>query len=89
MRDSVNLLASEIVLSSIQRLLDLVLFPVCSITFLLCTLEMTVSDIEKSLYNRQLYVLGEEAMKRMSRSSALIIGMRGLGVEIGIRSFYR
>ena len=37
---------------------------------------------DESLYSRQLYVLGEEAMKRMNASSALIIGMKGLGVEI-------
>jgi ubiquitin-activating enzyme E1 len=40
--------------------------------------------IDESLYSRQLYVLGEEAMKKMNASSALIIGMKGLGVEIGI-----
>ena len=39
--------------------------------------------IDESLYSRQLYVLGEEAMKKMNASSALIIGMKGLGVEIG------
>ena len=39
--------------------------------------------IDESLYSRQLYVLGEDAMKKMGHSSALIIGMKGLGVEIG------
>ena len=39
--------------------------------------------IDESLYSRQLYVLGEDAMKKMNASSALIIGMKGLGVEIG------
>ena len=39
--------------------------------------------IDESLYSRQLYVLGEEAMKKMNASSALIIGMGGFGVEIG------
>lgn len=39
-------------------------------------------DIDESLYSRQLYVLGHEAMKRMSASHVLIVGMRGLGVEI-------
>ena len=39
--------------------------------------------IDESLYSRQLYVLGEEAMKKMNASSALIIGMGGLGVELG------
>ena len=39
--------------------------------------------IDESLYSRQLYVLGHEAMKRMSSSHVLIAGLRGLGVEIG------
>lgn len=39
-------------------------------------------DIDESLYSRQLYVLGHEAMKRMSASNVLIVGMKGLGVEI-------
>ena len=42
--------------------------------------------IDESLYSRQLYVLGEDAMKKMGHSSALIIGMKGLGVEIGSRN---
>ena len=41
-------------------------------------------DIDESLYSRQLYVLGHEAMKRMGSSHVLIAGMRGLGVEIGM-----
>ncbi|KAI0479008.1 hypothetical protein GGR56DRAFT_632926 [Xylariaceae sp. FL0804] len=40
------------------------------------------NEIDESLYSRQLYVLGHEAMKRMSASNVLIIGMKGLGVEI-------
>uniref|UniRef100_G3MM20 E1 ubiquitin-activating enzyme n=1 Tax=Amblyomma maculatum TaxID=34609 RepID=G3MM20_AMBMU len=40
------------------------------------------ADIDESLYSRQLYVLGHEAMLRMARSDVLISGMRGLGVEI-------
>lgn len=40
------------------------------------------SDIDESLYSRQLYVLGHEAMKRMGSSNVLIAGLRGLGVEI-------
>ncbi len=39
--------------------------------------------IDEALYSRQLYVLGHEAMKRMSSSHVLIAGLRGLGVEIG------
>ena len=40
------------------------------------------NEIDESLYSRQLYVLGAEAMKRMSASNVLIVGMKGLGVEI-------
>lgn len=40
-------------------------------------------EIDKDLYSRQLYVLGEEAMKKMASSSVLVSGMGGLGVEIG------
>jgi len=40
------------------------------------------NDIDESLYSRQLYVLGHEAMRKMAQSNVLISGMRGLGVEI-------
>ena len=39
-------------------------------------------EIDEGLYSRQLYVLGHEAMKRMGSSNVLIVGLRGLGVEI-------
>lgn len=39
-------------------------------------------EIDESLYSRQLYVLGHEAMKRMGTSNVLLVGLRGLGVEI-------
>jgi ubiquitin-activating enzyme E1 len=42
-----------------------------------------VDGIDESLYSRQLYVLGHEAMKRMGASHVLIAGLRGLGAEIG------
>ncbi|KAJ1918876.1 E1 ubiquitin-activating protein [Mycoemilia scoparia] len=38
--------------------------------------------IDEGLYSRQLYVLGHEAMKKMSESNILIIGLNGLGCEI-------
>lgn len=38
--------------------------------------------IDESLYSRQLYVLGHEAMQRMATSDVLISGLNGLGVEI-------
>ncbi|RKU45084.1 hypothetical protein DL546_007781 [Coniochaeta pulveracea] len=40
------------------------------------------NEIDESLYSRQLYVLGHEAMKRMGASNVLIVGQKGLGVEI-------
>ncbi|KAJ9148883.1 Ubiquitin-activating enzyme E1 [Pleurostoma richardsiae] len=40
------------------------------------------TEIDESLYSRQLYVLGHEAMKRMIASNVLIVGLKGLGVEI-------
>ena len=39
-------------------------------------------QIDESLYSRQLYVLGHEAMRRMQKANVLIIGLRGLGVEL-------
>ncbi|KAL2267438.1 hypothetical protein VTJ83DRAFT_4715 [Remersonia thermophila] len=40
------------------------------------------AEIDESLYSRQLYVLGHDAMKRMISSNVLIVGLKGLGVEI-------
>lgn len=40
------------------------------------------ATIDESLYSRQLYVLGHEAMQRMQASNVLISGLGGLGVEI-------
>ncbi|KIH93019.1 ubiquitin-activating enzyme E1 [Sporothrix brasiliensis 5110] len=40
------------------------------------------TEIDESLYSRQLYVLGHEAMRRMGSSNVLIAGLKGLGVEI-------
>ncbi|KAL0210861.1 hypothetical protein P9112_009159 [Eukaryota sp. TZLM1-RC] len=38
--------------------------------------------IDESLYSRSLYVLGHEALKKMSETSVLISGMTGVGAEI-------
>ncbi|CDK26509.1 unnamed protein product [Kuraishia capsulata CBS 1993] len=38
--------------------------------------------MDEGLYSRQLYVLGKEAMLKMQNSNVLIIGIKGLGVEI-------
>lgn len=39
-------------------------------------------EIDEFLYSRQLYVLGTEAMKKITSSNVLIVGLLGLGVEI-------
>ncbi|AET39074.1 E1 ubiquitin-activating protein UBA1 Ecym_3613 [Eremothecium cymbalariae DBVPG len=39
-------------------------------------------EIDESLYSRQLYVLGKDAMLKMQLSNVLIVGLKGLGVEI-------
>ena len=36
------------------------------------------TEIDESLYSRQLYVLGHEAMRRMGTSNVLIVGLKGL-----------
>lgn len=40
------------------------------------------SAIDESLYSRQLYVLGREAMSRMAHSDILVWGLDGLGLEV-------
>lgn len=47
------------------------------------TEQLKNGEIDESLYSRQLYVLGHEAMRRMGSSHVLVAGLRGLGVEIG------
>uniref|UniRef100_A0A2A4K8C9 E1 ubiquitin-activating enzyme n=1 Tax=Heliothis virescens TaxID=7102 RepID=A0A2A4K8C9_HELVI len=39
-------------------------------------------EIDESLYSRQLYVLGHDAMRRMASSDVLISGLGGLGLEV-------
>ena len=41
------------------------------------------TKIDEDLHSRTLYVLGHEAMAKMSQAKVLLIGLRGLGVEIG------
>ena len=40
--------------------------------------------LDEGLYSRQLYVMGHDAQRRMGESDVLLIGLEGLGVEIGI-----
>lgn len=44
--------------------------------------ELKKSEIDESLYSRQLYVLGVDAMLKMQNSDILISGLGGIGVEI-------
>jgi len=39
-------------------------------------------SVDQNLYSRQLYVLGEDAMKKITSTSVMISGMGGVGVEI-------
>ncbi|MBA43185.1 MAG: hypothetical protein CMF62_04140 [Magnetococcales bacterium] len=39
-------------------------------------------QIDQSLYSRQLYTIGFEAMQKISGSKILLIGLNGLGVEV-------
>jgi len=39
-------------------------------------------EIDEDLHSRQLAVYGRESMQRMSQASILVVGMKGLGVEI-------
>eukprot|EP00762_Andalucia_godoyi_P003411 ANDGO_06581.mRNA.1 Ubiquitin-activating enzyme E1 1 len=43
---------------------------------------MATPMIDESLYSRQLYVLGHEAMNRMSSAHVLLVGLSGAGVEL-------
>lgn len=45
-------------------------------------MEQTNSEIDKSLYSRQLYVIGKDAQEAVKNTSVLISGLSGLGIEI-------
>lgn len=38
--------------------------------------------VDEALYSRQLYIFGHDAQKRMAETNVLIVGLKGLGVEI-------
>lgn len=46
------------------------------------SMQIDSPTIDESLYSRQLYVLGKEAMLKMQNANVLVIGLKGLGVEI-------
>ena len=41
-------------------------------------------EIDEDLHSRQLAVYGRESMRRMAAASVLIVGLKGLGAEIGM-----
>eukprot|EP00462_Mataza_sp_D1_P025955 CAMPEP_0175127644 /NCGR_PEP_ID=MMETSP0087-20121206/4495_1 /TAXON_ID=136419 /ORGANISM="Unknown Unknown, Strain D1" /LENGTH=1019 /DNA_ID=CAMNT_0016409633 /DNA_START=13 /DNA_END=3072 /DNA_ORIENTATION=- len=43
---------------------------------------MSDQKVDEALYSRQLYVMGHEAQRKMQNSNVLLVGLRGLGVEI-------
>lgn len=45
-------------------------------------LKEKTNEIDKSLYSRQLYTIGKDAMNAIVKSSVMISGMSGLGLEI-------
>lgn len=45
-------------------------------------MSVVMEEYDEQLYNRQLYVMGHEAQKRLAASDVLIIGLDGLGVEV-------
>lgn len=40
--------------------------------------------IDEDLHSRQLAVYGKESMKRMANADIVILGLKGLGVEVGV-----
>jgi ubiquitin-activating enzyme E1 len=40
------------------------------------------NELDEALYSRQIYVLGKEAMHKMTSCDVLVIGAKGLGIEI-------
>lgn len=41
--------------------------------------------IDEDLHSRQLAVYGRESMSRMANANVLILGLKGLGVEVGAK----
>ena len=44
---------------------------------------LDVIEIDEDLHSRQLAVYGRESMRRMAAASVLVVGLKGLGAEIG------
>lgn len=55
----------------------------CTVVNCKLSLVSVVREPFHILINVLRYVLGHEAMKRMGSSNVLVVGLKGLGVEIG------
>ena len=44
---------------------------------------MEEKRIDESLYSRQLFIIDHNSMQKVMSSNVLIVGLGGLGVEIG------
>lgn len=42
-----------------------------------------VGELDEDLHSRQLAVYGRDSMRKMAAAQVVILGMNGLGVEIG------
>lgn len=40
------------------------------------------NQVDEGLYSRQLYVYGHEAQQKLQATNVLLIGLKGLGVEV-------
>jgi ubiquitin-activating enzyme E1 len=40
-------------------------------------------ELDEDLHSRQIAVYGRESMRRMAAAKVLVLGMKGLGVEVG------
>jgi ubiquitin-activating enzyme E1 len=40
-------------------------------------------ELDEDLHSRQIAVYGRESMHRMAAAKVLVMGMKGLGVEVG------
>jgi molybdopterin/thiamine biosynthesis adenylyltransferase len=45
--------------------------------------ESDLTEEQKTTLNRQIYAFGYEAQAKISKANVLLIGLKGLGIEIG------
>ncbi len=45
--------------------------------------KFVAGELDEDLHSRQLAVYGRESMRRMAAAQVLVLGLKGLGVEVG------